>query len=523
MPSSPEPNEVMRQLSRILASKGFSRSRQRSRFLTYVIERTLQGSPPKEGEIRTDVFPRYPPESNIVRVIASELRNSFLPRYRNDFPHEPILIDLPPVKPGESYAATFAYYHDPEALRLYESGLFTMSEGSLEGCRTAIHRLSRALWKEPAFAPAHAALAEAFLRCALLNTLHPQLLTWTAEERQGLIERAQRSAETAIKHDAELFLPYLILGSARACVFDWDGATIAFQQAVTISAHITTHPLYIAYQVAVGAKDEAYKLAALNVSAHRINPFGYALEHLVYYAFGEQREGGQGSDRDEEGHWLTSLVQNLNRSNKDRNRIQYRGVYPFDETGYTSPHLALIPFRFFNIAELGTARLRNPAKFFGKEDITRAPYYWEHAVAWDIRDPPSLYVAIAYMALAQMKLHGGIPYSWVSDFPPMRKRCGQWPARDEMGFHDLQRKAIEALFLALDERDPLMVYTHLWPFLDPLRIEPEFGRLLQKMKLPSVAYQYTAQRISSIPLLGHNRAPDVYVNVQEGNMWTGGG
>ena len=99
-PGELTPAEVVEQLERILASNRFSRAARMRRFLTYVVERKLEGEPPsKEQTLAIEVFdktakfdPRLDP---IVRVEARRLRSRLTEYYAKEGVDDPIVIQLP--------------------------------------------------------------------------------------------------------------------------------------------------------------------------------------------------------------------------------------------------------------------------------------------------------------------------------------------------------------------------------------------------------------------------------------------
>jgi TolB-like protein len=96
----PPPDAVRVQLGRLLASDGFSNADRMSRFLRYVVERTLAGEADqlKEYAIGLDVFDRketYDPRlDSIVRVEAARLRSKVEEYYNRAGLDDPIVIRL---------------------------------------------------------------------------------------------------------------------------------------------------------------------------------------------------------------------------------------------------------------------------------------------------------------------------------------------------------------------------------------------------------------------------------------------
>ncbi len=106
---TPEADAVRVQLDRILASPGFANADRLSRFLRFVVERTLdgEGDQLKEYRLGTEVFDRptdYDPRlDSIVRVEARRLRSKLAEYFEGPGRADPVLIR---VEKG-GYAATF--------------------------------------------------------------------------------------------------------------------------------------------------------------------------------------------------------------------------------------------------------------------------------------------------------------------------------------------------------------------------------------------------------------------------------
>ena len=98
--AQPSAEEVRNQLGRVLASPAFANADRMSRFLRYVVERTLAGEADrlKEYAIGIDVFDRndqYDPRvDSIVRVEAARLRSKVEEYYSRDGADAPVIIRL---------------------------------------------------------------------------------------------------------------------------------------------------------------------------------------------------------------------------------------------------------------------------------------------------------------------------------------------------------------------------------------------------------------------------------------------
>ena len=112
---SPSEDEVRRQLDRLLASAPFANAGRMSRFLKFVVERTLAGDAErlKEYVIGVEVFDRdtdYDPRvDSIVRVEAARLRSKLAEYYAGEGRGDAVVLGLP--KGG--YAAVIKLEHRP--------------------------------------------------------------------------------------------------------------------------------------------------------------------------------------------------------------------------------------------------------------------------------------------------------------------------------------------------------------------------------------------------------------------------
>jgi len=103
------PEQVRGQLDRLLASEVFAGSARLSRFLRYVVERTLagEGDRLKEYAVGVDVFDRHdgydPRLDSLVRVEAGRLRSKLTEYYGEVGASDPVIIRMP----RGSYAPVF--------------------------------------------------------------------------------------------------------------------------------------------------------------------------------------------------------------------------------------------------------------------------------------------------------------------------------------------------------------------------------------------------------------------------------
>lgn len=98
---TPSPEDIQRQVDRILASNAFQKAGRSSAFLSYIVNKTLAGEAEriKEYAIGVEVFGRdttYDPAlDSIVRVEATRLRARLVAYYEDEGRSDDVLIELP--------------------------------------------------------------------------------------------------------------------------------------------------------------------------------------------------------------------------------------------------------------------------------------------------------------------------------------------------------------------------------------------------------------------------------------------
>ncbi len=187
------PEAVRPQLERVLNSKTFARSPRISRFLTFVVEQTLEGQQKrlKEYLLGVEVFGRLdsfdPRIDSIVRVEARRLRSKLEKYYEEEGSDDPLYIqfrkgcyipsftekragedgwrgevsDIPNVRP----------IHNPEVFTQYVRGRHALAQWSADGVSEAVACFGRALEQDPDCAGAHAGLASAWMLAGFLGLM----------------------------------------------------------------------------------------------------------------------------------------------------------------------------------------------------------------------------------------------------------------------------------------------------------------------------------------------------------------
>jgi TolB-like protein/DNA-binding SARP family transcriptional activator/Tfp pilus assembly protein PilF len=139
---------------------------------------------------------------------------------------------------------------DLGAYDLYLRGRYAWHQRTAAGLDQARRLLERAIELDPAFAPAHAALADVYTVLPLWSNLPPE----------QTYPRAKAAALAALKLDSTLAAPYAVLGDINA-LYEWDWAAAArnFRRSLALDPNnANTHHWYNEdYLVPVGRLREA--------------------------------------------------------------------------------------------------------------------------------------------------------------------------------------------------------------------------------------------------------------------------
>lgn len=184
---------VREQLKRILDSKAFARSPRISRFLTFVVEQTLEG---QEGKLKeyllgVEVFGRLdsfdPRIDSIVRVEARRLRYKLDKYYEGEGPSDPVYIQfrkgcyVPAFcekRPGEELgtgelaeAPNVRMIDNPHAFAQYARGRACVGRWSADGIAEAVSCFTRALEVDPGCPSANSGLSSAWMFSSMLGLM----------------------------------------------------------------------------------------------------------------------------------------------------------------------------------------------------------------------------------------------------------------------------------------------------------------------------------------------------------------
>jgi TolB-like protein/Flp pilus assembly protein TadD len=136
-----------------------------------------------------------------------------------------------------------------EAYQLYLKGRFFWNRWSPEASQKAIEYFQQAIDKDPGYAPAYAGLADTYISQSWFGEVAPRVA----------VPRAKAAAVKALDIDDGLAEAHVSLGFAN-CVYDWDwpAAATHFERALALSpGYVTAHSWHALYLTTLARTDEA--------------------------------------------------------------------------------------------------------------------------------------------------------------------------------------------------------------------------------------------------------------------------
>jgi tetratricopeptide (TPR) repeat protein len=220
-------------MERVLSSRAFARSPRISRFLTFVINQTLEGQEDKLKEylLGVEVFNRQesfdPRIDSIVRVEARRLRYKLEKYYETEGRSDGVYIQFrkgcyvpsfstkrPLSEEVGADGVQVPYLHlidNAHAFAQYAKGRYNLGRWTADGIAESVSCFSHALDEDPGCAAAQAGLASAWTLASVLGLM----------PARDVIPKAKTSAQRAISLAADCAEAHAISGFAAA-VYDWE-------------------------------------------------------------------------------------------------------------------------------------------------------------------------------------------------------------------------------------------------------------------------------------------------------------
>jgi tetratricopeptide (TPR) repeat protein len=438
----PTAREIEHQLERMLKSAAFSARPQQAKVFEFLVRAAVAQKEITEKDIRAKFFPTppYNPDSTVVRTTVNFVRGSLVPGYYADEGAEDaVIVTLPlPVRaakhaPGAAYRPEFAYNPRSAADHSYREGLRHFSHlFSFFDFAGAGRCFDRATAAQPSFAPAYAARAE-------LHVAEPMLAPYIQPRK--MLTRARTDALRALRLDPKQWRAHVALAAVHVCRRQWKEAQEEFNKALRLNRQETRlHPWYAAYLMAIGKKNEALALVSDRAVDRPEDPFALAIWGLFAYV---QRDFATARQL---------LEKALSRNPKDwvacfaSACLRLQGDTPDDGTGerlITRAHDLLEMDVFPGLRVLSLRSQAHPDKEILEEEIQSHAFNWQSHEYWS----------------------------------PFQMALGQIAYGENA-------EALQSLGEAFNDCNPYMAWLHLWPFLDRLRREKKFQRLVARMRLP---------------------------------------
>jgi len=166
---------------------------------------------------------------------------------------------------------------DPEVVDLYERGRRFWNKRGKGNLLQAIQLFDQALDRDPRFAPAYSAQADAFVQLGYGSHLAPE----------DAFPKARSAAEKALGLDSTLAEPHAALAFVRFYYdWDWAGAEQEFRLAIDRNpSYATGHEWYGLYLAAMGRFDAAVEEERIAVSLEPLSaPVAGTAAWVLYYA-----------------------------------------------------------------------------------------------------------------------------------------------------------------------------------------------------------------------------------------------
>ena len=314
-----------------------------------------------------------------------------------------------------------------EAYQAYLKGRYHWNRGSLDGVLSAISYYERALELDPDFAASHSALARA--RIALANN--------SRQPARPLLEQAKASALRSIELDPGISDAHLALAEIRRTLeWDWSTAEDAYRTAIALSPSCeSAHRFYAQFLAAMSRFGEAKSEAD---RACDVDPFCLVVTTSaawVRYAAGE---------------FDTAVDRSRHVLDMDASYLPARRILGAALLGAGKSDEALAELTAaagpdgqdaISLTWLAHAKALSGAREEAEAILARLQ-----------SDAPNVYVPRYHLAIAQAGL----------------------------GDRDA---AFALLAAACADREPAVVNLKVEPRFDPLRRDPRYGTLLQRLNL----------------------------------------
>ena len=450
----PGPDEVAAELERICSSKTFHKHPTLARLLTEIVVGELGNRPPTEYDLGIRVFGKKadwnPTYESVVRMNVSLLKDVLPSYYAAEGVDDVVEITLP----ARGRRPTFSYNpdrHAPAVLSAIEADwkanyLQLSSRFGVEITR----RLVLLIEQDPSYFPAYLFFADLLLICAACDAV-----TFPAKT---CVTDAEMLINKCLEINNELWEAHVIAGAIHCCGFKWDLAEASFGKAKKLNADgVKMSFWYRCYLLAMFRLEELESCQQLVWKTQRNLRMEPAVTGLFRYVLGDYE-------------WAGDSVRDVMNWDKVGDAFAYwtGATLPFGDTWIINILQACVDLE---------VRSSSRAKVYAK---------------WGV-DGSQVFAFYGVLIAAHVKLSMGGRYekelrmaedlfynmTWSDQIEGSMSRVISHMALDRFD------EAVEALRTACRNRNPLAVFMHVWPILDPLRERDDFKSLISEMNLPS--------------------------------------
>jgi TolB-like protein/Tfp pilus assembly protein PilF len=310
----------------------------------------------------------------------------------------------------------------------YLLGRYALDQSTLGSVPRAIAALTRAIQIDTAFARAHAALAEAYLRRGGVEALSPLVA----------VPQAREEATRALELDSTLAEAHTALGTIYfAFDRDWRRAEVEFRRAIALQpGWPEAHRAYSRFLLAMGRIDESHQASE---RALQLSPLSAELTaHLGW-------------------HYL-----HARQYDRARETLA-RAIYLDSTVWRTHLEQALLEQVAGNYRE-AEARLSIPLQVAPERAEVQAALGQVYALTGRVEEAQALL----------QQLQDATDQRYISPYliASLQASLGQ------------RTRAFASLDRAVKERSELIAYLRIDPRVDSLRADRRFSRLLRRLRLP---------------------------------------
>jgi tetratricopeptide (TPR) repeat protein len=307
-------------------------------------------------------------------------------------------------------------------------GRYFRNQWNEPGMRQAIGYFEKAIARDPRFALAYAGLADAYLLLPFLSVTTRPL---------EVFPRALAAVEQAMQYGEAVAQVHTTMASAKLWyAWDWSGAETAFKHALALSPNdAATHRRYAWFLMARGRQPDAI---AVMHRAQELNPLSPGIARSVGQVFYWAHQYDQAL-----AHYQKALALDPNL------RMVYSGMV------HASLHQGLV-------AE-ALATCQQMLERWGRDPWALADLGYASALAG--QHDQARQVLAELHSQAQSSYVKPLAFAWIA-----------------IGLED-KEQAFAWLEQAYSERDPYLTLLNADPAYDPLRNDPRFLALVQKIGL----------------------------------------